>query len=88
LIWLYVGAASLFVATVLILGYEWWAWRKGKAHFVGGPDAVVTEDLTISAIVRRWNRGNWKRRAVVFVAITIVALSIQFLAIHFVFAVG
>jgi hypothetical protein len=70
--WLYTGAASLFVAALTLLGYEYHAWR-------------TDEEATISTIVRRWDRGNIMRRVVVFAAITVVAMSIQFLAIHFIF---
>jgi hypothetical protein len=74
-IWLYTGAASLVVALVSLLGYEYHAWRKGP-------------EPTISDIVRAWDRKAWLRKLLIFVAITVVAQSIQFLAIHFDFPVG
>lgn len=73
---LYTGAAALVVALVTILTYEWHAWRTGK-------------EPTISTEVRLWDHKTvWGRRTFVFTAITIIAWSIQFLAIHFVFNVG
>jgi hypothetical protein len=60
---------------VTLLGYEYHAWR-------------TDEEATISTIVRRWDKQNLKRKSAVFAAITVVAWSIQFLAIHFVFNVG
>lgn len=62
------------VALVTLLGYEWHAWRKGP-------------EPTISAIVRIWDRP-LLRRVLVFASVTLVAWSIQFLAVHFVWNVG
>lgn len=74
-VWLYAGAAALLFATITILGYETHAAFRGP-------------EPTISALVRAFNRQSIKRKGWIFAAITVVAMSIQFLAIHFVFPVG
>lgn len=74
-VWLYVGAAAILFAAITILGYE------AHAAFVG-------PEPTISALVRAFDRASLKRKGWIFAAITVVAMSIQFLAIHFVFPVG
>lgn len=72
---LWAGVDGLIVALIALLGYELHAW-------------LTRDEPTISWIVRRWRGDSLWRKLVVFIPITIIACSIQFLGVHFVFNVG